>query len=152
MNNEITFGNIHYKILNNVQNEYIDVNNSIKNHSYYKDNINSKVNYFFLFETCFDAAFGHWIFESAVFLVDFKNIKEKFNNIKILVKKNPKRSYKKLFFDCFDIKEDDILYIDNKNVNGMSLCYENIPINNVCIICPNISVFTCFSHSHTIKT
>lgn len=142
--NSIIVGNTNYKIIKNVQNEYINPKTSEKTYDYYTNDDNLKVNYFFLFETCSDASIGHWVFESAIFLIDFKNIKEQMIdcNIKILVKKNPSRKYKKLFIDLFDIESDDILYIDNQNIHGMSLCYENIPINNCCITCPNISFVT----------
>ena len=135
----VSIDNFKFNVLKNVKNEYIDTHTSTKRYDYYSHTIDSDLNtyYFLLFETCFDGAFGHWVFESAIFLTFFEKIKEQFidKNVKILVKKNSGRKYKKLFFDALDIKEEDIYYIDNKIVDSSDTCYDNIPVNNCCIIC-----------------
>ena len=142
--NSFTINNFQFNILKNVKNEYININTSNKRYDYYTDNVDSSLNtnYFLLFETCFDSAFGHWVFESAVFLPLYKKIKEQFSDksIKILVKQNPGRKYKKLFFDALDIKEEDIYFMDNKIVHSNNVCYDNIPINNYCISCDNYCI------------
>lgn len=135
--------NFQFNCIKNVKNEYIDIHTSTKKYDYYTDNVNNvdniNTNYFLLFETCFDSAFGHWVYESAIFLPLYKKIKEQFHDkkIKILVKKNPARKYKKLFFDALDITEEDIYYIDNKIINSDNVCYDIIPINNYCITSVN---------------
>ena len=92
-----------------------------------------EVSFFYLFETCFDSAFGHWIYESAMYLTFFSELKSKYPALKILVKQNPKRSYKKLFFKALNIDENDIYWLENEEICDCKTVYLNIPINNICI-------------------
>jgi hypothetical protein len=94
---------------------------------------------FFLFETEAHTVFGHWVHESAVFLPFFEKVKEKYKKIKILVNSNPKRTYKKLFMDIFEIPEDKRTFLDNEPIFDYSVdAYLNIPINNICVVCNTI--------------
>ena len=69
--------------------------------------------------------------------------KKKYKNIKLLVNKNPIRNYKKLLFDLFDINDDDIHYLEDNNYDYYNNTYYNdIPSNNICIICNNNTVNT----------
>jgi len=90
-----------------------------------------------LIEIRYHQAFSHWVFESAVFLREFKTLKLVYPELKILVNKNPHRSYKKLFFDLFGILESDIILIDN--IEDDSIDYTNIPPNSACIIMENLT-------------
>ena len=92
-----------------------------------------EVSFFYLFETCMDAAFGHWIYESAMYLTFFSELKSKYPALKILVKQNPKRSYKKLFFKALNIDENDIYWLENEEICDCKTVYLNIPSNNICI-------------------
>jgi hypothetical protein len=53
-------------------------------------------------------AIGHWIFESAIFLPYFNELKIKYPGIKLHL--NVKRNFKLLFCKLFDIEEDRISY------------------------------------------
>jgi hypothetical protein len=100
---------------------------------YDSDENNNQLTYFLLFETCMDSAFSHWIYESAIYLSYFFELKSKYPELKLLVKQNPKRSYKNLFFIALNINENDIYWITNEENNDCKTVYINIPSNNICI-------------------
>jgi hypothetical protein len=89
--------------------------------------------FFLLFETCMDSAFSHWVYESAIYLSYFFELKSKYPELKLLVKQNPKRSYKNLFFKALNINENDIYWLENEEINDCKTVYINIPGNNICI-------------------
>jgi len=95
---------------------------------------NDNTHYFYLFETCMDSAFCHFIYESAIYLPYFVKLKSKYPMLKLLVKKTPSRSYKNLFFKALNIDETDIFWLDNVDeIHGLKIVYNNIPENNICI-------------------
>lgn len=124
-----------FEIRTNIKSQSCNISTSDLFFEYHLDNteIKHKINMFFLFETCMDAAFGHWIYESAIYLPYFLELKLKYPELKILVKQNPKRSYKKLFFTALNIDENDIYWLDNEEINDCKTVYMNIPNNNICI-------------------
>jgi hypothetical protein len=63
----------------------------------------------------------------------FFELKSKYPELKILVKQNPKRSYKKLFFEELNIDENDIYWLENEEIDDCKTVYTNIPSNNICI-------------------
>jgi len=66
-------------------------------------------NIFFVADTVYNDAFGHWVFETAIYLFElFHILKSIYPNIKLLLKQ--KRDYKILFCKLFDISESDIVY------------------------------------------
>lgn len=56
---------------------------------------------FFIIDTGSHEAFGHWVFESAIYLDKFKELKKTIPDLKLALKSMKK--YKKLFLDFFDI-------------------------------------------------
>lgn len=124
-----------FEIRSNVKSQTSSISTSELFFEYYESNNNVTHNnaFFLLFETTFDCAFGHWVFESAIYLTYFFELKSKYPELKILVKKNPKRSYKKLFLDALNIGEDDIYWFENEETNDCKTVYDNIPTNNICI-------------------
>jgi hypothetical protein len=76
-----------------------------------------KIQYYFIIDTYQNEAFAHWVFESAVYLHLFTELKQKYPTIKLALR-SP-RTYKKLFLKLFNISTDDIVH--------------NIEINNICI-------------------
>lgn len=68
----------------------------------------SDENLFFMIEHGYDDAFGHWVYESAVFLECFKLLKGQYPTIKLCFRR-PK-TYKSLFCKLFEITENDIIY------------------------------------------
>ena len=58
--------------------------------------------YYFSIETCSQDAFGHWVFESAIFFPLYFELKEKYPKLKILLKEQ--KNYKNLFFNHFGIE------------------------------------------------
>ena len=70
---------------------------------------------YFILDTHFNDAFGHWVFESAIYLPLFIKLKERFPTMKLLLKE--KRTYKLLFYSFFNIKEEDIAYTIDSPVN-----------------------------------
>jgi len=79
---------------------------------------------YFILDSHFDDAFGHWAFESAIYLPLFIKLKERFPTMKLLLKE--KRTYKSLFCSFFNIKEEDIAYTIDSPVNT---CIFPSPIN-----------------------
>ena len=130
----ISIDDQNFEIRKNVKTETCDINTSEVFFEYYDSlETNNELSVFFLFETCFDSAFGHWIYESAIYLTYFFELKSKYPELKILVKQNPKRSYKKLFFKTLNIDENDIYWLENEEINDCKTVYTNIPSNNICI-------------------
>ena len=80
------------------------------------DEINMNIEqYYFCIEHLHDEAFGHWVYESSIFLVIFYKLKVLYPNIKIL-NYLAKRNFKKCIYNSFTIKDDEIIYnIENKN-------------------------------------
>ena len=70
--------------------------------------------YYFIIDTLYDDAFGHWVLESAIYLPVFNKLKELYPKIKLLLRS--KKTYKTIFCDYFNIKD---------------VCYEIEP-NNTC--------------------
>jgi hypothetical protein len=139
---ELIINNISFDIKKNVKDVFTDVNTGVKTYSYHEEKIyicDDETNIFFLFEMPFHEAFAHWVFESAIFLpfvqvfINLQNVKKKY----ILVNKNNERKYKNLFFNLFDIKDENIYYTDNIDTYTSNISYKNIPKNNICIICRN---------------
>lgn len=134
MTQNVKISNPLFEVRNNVKSQTVDINTSELFFEYHASNENNNsLSYFLLFETCFDSAFGHWIYESAIYLLYFFELKTECPELKILVKKNPKRSYKNLFFKALNINENDIYWIENEELSDCHTAYNNIPINNVCI-------------------
>jgi hypothetical protein len=70
--------------------------------------------YYFTIDNIYNDAFGHWVYESAIYLCIFHKLKELYPNIKLLI--FSQKNYKKCFFNAFYISEDDIVTeISNKN-------------------------------------
>jgi hypothetical protein len=59
-------------------------------------------NYYFIIDTISDEAFGHWIFESAIYLPVFKELQKIYPNIKLVLK--TKKTFKTLFCSFFNIE------------------------------------------------
>ena len=137
---ELIINNITFDIKKNVKDVFTDVNTGVKTYSYHEEKIeicDDETNIFFLFEVPFHEAFGHWVFESAIFLPFVKDFIYLSKNFYILVNKNNERKYKKIFFNLFDIKDKNIYYMDNIDTYISDISYKNIPKNNICIICRN---------------
>lgn len=134
MTQNLKINNDIFEVRNNVKSQKVEISTSELFFEYHDSNLNNdSLSFFLLFETCFDSAFAHWIYESAVYLIYFFELKSEYPKLKILVKKNPKRSYKNLFFKALNINENDIHWIENEESSDCTTVYCNIPINNVCI-------------------
>jgi len=135
MQKNIKINNQTFEVRNNVKSHSANISTSELFFEYYDESNanNDSVSFFLLFETCFDCAFAHWIYESAVYLYYFFELKLEYPELKIFVKKNTKRSYKNLFFKALNISENDIHWIENEESHDCKTVYNNIPINNVCI-------------------
>lgn len=130
----INIDNQIFEIRKNIKSQTCNISTSELFFEYYNHTVNNESPYyFFLFENCFDAAFAHWIYESAIYLSYFFELKTKYSKLKLLVKQNPKRNFKNLFFKALNINEHDIYWLDNDEINDMKTVYINIPGNNFCI-------------------
>lgn len=136
-----------FEIKYNLKNLKKDTDNISKNNNYefYDEPFinNNDTNIFYLFETEAHTAFGHWIYESAVFLPFFEKINAKYENLKILINSNPQRTYKKLLMDMFQIPENKRSFLNNEPIFDYGVdAYLNIPINNICIICKTTTLIS----------
>jgi hypothetical protein len=104
----------------------------------YKEEITEPANYFFIFEAGITWSFGHWIFESAIYLPLFNKLKKLYPTIKLIY--NLERDYKSLFFDIFSITSEDIILNLSPletHINGVTC--DNLPPNNICFLPSPIS-------------
>lgn len=87
-----------FEIRKNVKSQTCNIFTSELFFEYYdSEENNNQLTYFLLFETCFDAAFSHWIYESAMYLSYFFELKSKYPELKLLVKKTQKEVIKIYF-------------------------------------------------------
>ena len=117
-------------------NKYFLIKN-IKNYLFFKKTYNriniEKFNYKFnnldnvylILESPSHMAFGHWFFESLIFIPYYQQIKEKYPHIKIHLLE--KKNYKLLLLDYFNISENEITY----ELKDNNLCIIPSPINSV---------------------
>lgn len=80
--------------------------------------------YYYIFDCPGEDAFGHWIYESFIFIPIFFKIREKFPNINILTKNTKK--YVNNFFKFYKIENNIINNINN--------------LNNICFFNPIVSL------------
>jgi len=83
--------------------------------------------YYFVIDLLYNEAFGHWVYESAIYLPIFKKMKDLYPTIKLLLK--TKKTYKQLFLDFFDISNTDVVY-DN-DMNNENVCFFPSPISSL---------------------
>ncbi len=82
-------------------------------------------NMYFAFDTFYENAFSHWVFECAIYLPLYKLMKARIPNLKLYLKSA--KTYKTLFCKYFDIHNDDIVY--EFDVTHQSVCYFPSPIS-----------------------
>ena len=75
--------------------------------TFHESNDKSKYTYFII-DTIFNEAFGHWVFECAVYLDLFLLLKKRYPSLKLHLK--TKRTFKLLFCSLFTINAEDIVY------------------------------------------
>jgi len=68
----------------------------------------SSSNVYFIIDQCFHEAFGHWVYESAIYIPLFLRLKETYPLLKLALK--TKKEFKLLFCKYFNITESDIVY------------------------------------------
>jgi hypothetical protein len=131
----VKINNIDYKlyIIDNVETYKLDdpfnhweIKKSDDTHSI-NNNHNTPINHYFIFETHANEAFGHWVFESAIYIPLFKALKARIPSIKIHLKKIKK--FKKLFIEYFGLSIDTDTDTQLKNPN---ICYFINPISCMC--------------------
>lgn len=87
-------------------------------------NTKPSANVCMVFETEYDEAFCHWVFESAIHLYAFQALKQQYPSAKLLIRS--KRRYKELFLHRFQLTYDDVLF--------------DLPSDNMCFFCPLYSL------------
>lgn len=132
-NNVLTNEIYKYKIINNVVNykceDFNKWNIEIIENNEKNDNFDI---YYLIIDTEYNEAFSHWVFECAIYLPLFLNLKKIYPTLKLHLKTYKK--YKKIFCDYFNISKDDItLELDLKNI-----CIFPLPIscmNDISMCC-----------------
>lgn len=146
--NEINIDGLIFKTHNNVKNYWINLFDlPTWGMTYYNEELNNdiKPTYILLIENSYHLTFGHWVYDSAIFLPYYKKIEEKINaSLKIFIVNNPKRSYKKLFLDYYGIDNNNIIYCNKElrhndtNTNWFQRYNVTLPKNNICITTPMV--------------
>lgn len=87
---------------------------------------------YFIIDTHAHCAFSHWIFESAIFLPMFIDLRKKHPEMKLMLKEY--RKYKELFCSYFGIKQNEIVYNYEQKIDNFLNPEENYiqNQNNVC--------------------
>jgi hypothetical protein len=78
-------------------------------------------NYYFIADTLYYEAFGHWVLETGIYLPLFITLKKTYPNLKLVLRS--KRMFKKLFCDFFGIK--DVVY----SLEANNVCFFPSPIS-----------------------
>jgi hypothetical protein len=90
-----------------------------------ENNSNEDISYYFNLDTLHHDAFAHWVFESAIYLPLFIKLKTKYPSLKIY--STEFKNYKKLFYNYFDVNENDIVY----NLQNSNVCIFPLPISSL---------------------
>ena len=102
------------------------------------DKIDDRADYFMIETMSSNDAFGHWVWESAIFLPSFIEFKR--SNPRLHLVLRSKKAFKQLFTDFFGIQEEDLLYIRHVET-GDSQVKDSLPSsNNWCVFPPTISL------------
>ena len=86
---------------------------------------NKDIQYYFVIDLTYHDAFAHWVYESAIYLPIFYKIKEKYSNVKLLLKGH--KEYKMLFVKFFNISENDVKY--DSEIKTANVCLFPSPIS-----------------------
>jgi len=89
-----------YTITTDYTNRFIEFS------SYDSDGSDKK--YYFVIDLVHHDAFGHWVYESAIYLPLFSRLQELYPGIRLLLK--GRKRYKTMFLDFFNIDEVDVCY------------------------------------------
>jgi hypothetical protein len=68
----------------------------------------SNDSHIFIIDTGFIPAFGHWVYESVIYIPTYKRLKEKYPTLKLMV--GQFKPYKELYTRYYGIESSDILY------------------------------------------
>ena len=80
-----------------------------------------------IIDTLYDDAFGHWVYESAIYLSLFRRLRQKlYPNLKLHTKR-PRR-YKDLFYRFFGIAESDI--VESEKLICPNTCIVPLPVSS----------------------
>jgi len=83
--------------------------------------------YYFPIDLIYHDAFGHWVYESAIYLPLFHSLKQLYPNIKLVLKE--KKKYKWLFLKFFSIQESDVIY--DSEMQKYNICLFPSPISSL---------------------
>ena len=112
-----------YKIVNNVlEYTYKDFDKWVID--LIEQNTENTVPYYYLIiDTALNDAFQHWVYESAIYLLLFIELKKTYPTIKLHIK--TKKSYKNMICDYFGISNDDVVL----ELNNNNICIFPLPIS-----------------------
>ena len=90
-------------------------------------NSHTDISYYFVIDLMYSDAFGHWVYESAIYLPIFKKLKEMYSNIKVVLKE--RKDFKSLFLNFFNISPSEVIYIEN--MSATNVCFFPSPISSL---------------------
>lgn len=101
-----------------------------------KNELKKDCQVYIIFDTFYNLAFGHWVFESGIYLPFLSYIKNVYPNTKIILKNT--RSYKNMFLNYFGLTDKNIVYtIETTN----NLCFFPTPKTCSLNTCQNLQVY-----------
>ena len=145
----IKINDLIFNIHNNVREYWVNLTEEPKwNFTYYTETMDIPT-YILLIENSYHQAFGHWVYESAIFLQYYNELKKILNKpLKIFIINKPYRSYKNLFLSYYNIDENNIIYCNEElkhndyNNTWFKRYNVTLPINNICITTPIVTYNT----------
>jgi hypothetical protein len=120
-----------YKVVANVKDySYIDYDKWLININY-DDNKEEATNHYMIIDTLHNDAFGHWVYESAIYLLLFIQLRQLYPKIKLHLQCH--KEYKRMFYEHFGIDKMDVTLELTPN----NICIFPLPIsaNNKNTIC-----------------
>ncbi len=122
-----------YKVVANVKDySYIDYDKWLININY-DDNKEEATNHYLIIDTLYNDGFIHWVYESAIYLLLFIQLRQLYPKIKLHLKCH--REYKRMLYEHFGIDKMDVTLELKPN----NICIFPLPITalNKNTICPD---------------
>jgi hypothetical protein len=120
-----------YKVVANVKDySYIDYDKWLININY-DDNKEDGTHHYLIIDTLHNDAFGHWVYESAIYLLLFIQLRRLYPKIKLHLQCH--KEYKRMFYEHFGIDKTDV----SLELKPNNICIFPLPItahnkNTIC--------------------
>ncbi len=103
---------------------------------------------YFVLDAVNQAAFSHWVYESATWLPIYKMFQGRFKNFFIVIE--DMKSFKKLFLRYYGIEEDRLCLRKDMNPNNYCFFHTYISLNDKSI--PDVYFYNLMEYKHKVDT